>query len=82
MVIESYFLQIILSAVVILLLPITRYIARKLVSKYGRLIHMPDARIMQVKHIIMILLNIIFIFTIAMIWGVDPNNLLLGLSSV
>jgi small-conductance mechanosensitive channel len=37
---------------------------------------------MQVKHIIMILLNIIFIFTIAMIWGVDPNNLLLGLSSV
>jgi small-conductance mechanosensitive channel len=82
MIIESYFLQIILSAVVIILLPVTRYIAQKIVSKYGRLIHMPDVRILQVRHIITILLNIVFIFTIAIVWGVNPNNLLLGLSSV
>jgi small-conductance mechanosensitive channel len=41
-----------------------------------------DVRIVQVRHIIKILLSIVFIFTIAIVWGVDPENLLLGVSSV
>ncbi|MDR2914305.1 MAG: mechanosensitive ion channel family protein, partial [Tannerella sp.] len=36
----------------------------------------------QVKRILSILLNITFLFMIAIIWGVNPNNLLLSLSSI
>ncbi len=80
--IEQYLFQIILSAVVIILLPVSRYITRKIVSKYGRLVQMQDIRIEQVKRILSILLNITFLFMIAIIWGVNPNNLLLSLSSI
>lgn len=80
--IGAHFLQLIASVISILLLPISKLVARKIVTKYGRLIQMPDVRIAQVKRIISILLNITFVFTIAIIWGVKPNNLLLGLSSV
>ena len=80
--IKQYLFQVILSAIVLILLPVTRIISKKLVFKYGKLVQMPKVRTEQVKHVISILLNIIFIFTIAMIWGVKPNNLLLGLSSV
>ena len=80
--IKQYLLQIILSAVVLLLLPITRVIMKKVVFKYGRLIQMPYVRIEQVRHLISMLLSVIFLFSIAIIWGVKPSNLLLGLSSV
>ena len=80
--IKQYLFQVILSAVVIVLLPITRVIAKKIVFKYGSIIQMPKVRVEQVRHIISILLNLTFLFTIAMVWGVRPENLLLGLSSV
>lgn len=80
--IEQYLFQIILSAIVIILLPISRYVAGKIVSKSGHLVQMQESRIAQVKHIIGILLNITFLFTIAIVWGVKPGNLLLSLSSI
>ena len=80
--IKQYLFQVILSAVVIVLLPIARIVVKKIVYKYGNLIQRPNVRIEQVKHLISILLNITFLFTIAIIWGVKPGNLLLGLSSV
>ena len=80
--IKQYLFQVVLSAVVIVLLPIARVIAKKIVYKYGTLIQRPNIRIEQVRHLISILLNITFLFTIAIIWGVKPGNLLLGLSSV
>lgn len=79
---EPYLFQIVLTAVVIILLPASRYVAGKIVTKSGRLVQMQEVRIKQVKHLIKILLNVTFLFTIAMIWGVKPSNLLLGLSSV
>ena len=79
---NAYIPQIIASAVVLVLLPLSRYIAKKLVSKYGRIIRMPEPRVLQVKRVISILISVTLIFTLAIIWGVDPKNLLLGLSSV
>ena len=80
--IELYLFQIILSAIAIILLPATKFLVKKIVSKYGRLIQINEARIEQVKRIFYIFLNIIFIFIVAMIWGVEPGNLMLALSSV
>ena len=80
--IKQYLIQIILSVAVIVLLPIARVIAKKIVFKYGRIVQMPNIRIEQVRHIISILLNVTFMFIVAIIWGVEPKHLLLGLSSV
>jgi small-conductance mechanosensitive channel len=80
--IKHYLLQIVLSVVVIALLPVAKVIMRKIVSKSGHLMQMQEARIKQVRKVISILLNITFLFTIAVIWGVKPGNLVLGLSSV
>jgi Small-conductance mechanosensitive channel len=82
MIIEDYLLQIIASIVVIILLPLSRWLAKKLISKYGQLVQIAEARIEQVKRIILILLNITFIFIVMLVWGVNPNNLLLSLSSI
>ena len=80
--VEQYLFQIILSAVVIILLPILKLIIKKIVTKYGRLIQIHEIRVVQVKRILSILLNITFLFFLAIIWGVDPDNFWVGLSSV
>ena len=79
---EHYLFQIILSAVVMVALPIVKAIVKKIVSKYGSLIQIHEIRIGQVKRLLFMMLNAMFLFIIAMIWGVKPGNLLIGLSSV
>lgn len=79
---REYLPQIIASAIVIILLPTSRYLASKLIIKSGELIRMPESRTLQTKKIVSIILNITFIFTLAIIWGVNPDNILVGLSSV
>lgn len=79
---KAYLPQIIATAIVIVLLPVLRFIISKLVTKSGLIIQMPLPRILQVKRVMLILLNILFIFTLAIIWGVRPDNLLIGLSSI
>jgi small-conductance mechanosensitive channel len=80
--IEDYFLQIVASVVVVLLLIIAKYISKKLIKKYTQLLNKSELRALQMKQIMNILLNILFVFIITIIWGLDPRNLLLGLSSV
>lgn len=79
---KEYLPQIIASAIVIILLPVSRYILSKIILKSGRIIQMPEGRVLQIRQIVNILLNILFLFSIAVIWGVQPDNILLGLSSV
>ncbi|MDR1403651.1 MAG: mechanosensitive ion channel family protein [Tannerellaceae bacterium] len=80
--IKDYFLQIIASGVVILLLVVAKYISKKLIKKYTQLMNKSELRALQMKQIMNILLNILFVFIITFIWGLDPHNLLLGLSSI
>ena len=82
MILEDYLLQIIASAVTTILFPLSRFLAKKIVSKYGQLLQIAEVRIEEVRRVILILLNITFIFIIALIWGVNPNNLFLSLSSI
>ena len=80
--IEQYLFQITLTATAIVLFLILKVIVKKVVSKYGRFLHIHEIRIGLVKRVLSIMLNIMFLFSIAMIWGVEPKNLLLSLSSV
>ena len=79
---EHYLFQIVLSAIIIVLLPITKVIVKNIVTKYGHLIQIHEARVKQVKRMLSMLLNITFLFIIALVWGVEPGNLMVGLSSV
>lgn len=79
---RNYLPQIIATIVVVAMLPVTKYIARKLVKKYGRMARMSTPRIRQVRQVIAIILNILFIVVIIVIWGVKPQNIVLGLSSM
>jgi len=79
---EQHLFQIILTATVIVLLPILKAIIKSIVAKYGHFLQIQEARIGIVKRVLSIMLNIVFLFSLAMIWGVEPKNLLLSLSSV
>lgn len=79
---KQYLPQIIASAIVVILLPTSRYLIFKLITKSNRIIHMPQPRVLQTKKVVSILLNVIFISSLAIIWGVNPDNILVGLSSV
>ena len=80
--IEQYLFQIILTATAIVLLPILKVVVKKVVAKYGRFLQIHESRIGLVKRVLSIILNVTFLFSIAMIWGVEPKHLLLSLSSV
>ena len=79
---KEYPTQIIATAVMIVLLPLLKLAAKKLVRKYGGRSQMSKPRQKQMRQVIAVVLNITFILTVFIIWGVKPQNLLLGLSSV
>lgn len=79
--IASYIYQIIATAVVLLLIPLSKLAVRKITRKYGELAGITKARIRQTRYVISVIINITFIFIVAVIWGVKPQNLMLWLSS-
>lgn len=74
--------QIIASAILIVLLPVSRLLSSKIIVKSGRIIQMPETRILQVRQIVNIIINILFLFCLTIIWGVQPDNIILGFSSM
>jgi len=80
---EEYIPQIIATGIAIVLLILSKFITKKLILQYSQLMHKTAGnRMLQVQRIIDIILNITFIFIVAIIWGVRPHNLMLGLSSI
>ncbi len=79
---KVYVPQIVISILLLLSLSLSKYVVRKLIKKSAPLLQKPDKQMGSVKRLIYILLNVAFIFIIAIVWGVSPQNLLLGLSSV
>jgi small-conductance mechanosensitive channel len=80
--IKIYISQIVVTILLLALLPFTEYAVRKLIKKSASFLQRPDKQIRSVKKMMTILLHLVFIFVIAIIWGVSPQNLLVGLSSV
>lgn len=79
---KEYLPQIIASAIVLLLLPLTRFVANKIILQSSRFIQMPLPRVLQVKQIISIIINITFVIALAVVWGVRAENLVIALSSI
>lgn len=79
---EKYIPQIIVSGILIPLLFLSKYLVNQLIRKYGQLLHKSELRMRHIKNVISILINITFIVALAIVWGVDPGNILVGLSSI
>lgn len=74
--------QIIATLIVVVALPVFKYASRKLTKKYGAMAHMSKPRIRQVRYVIAIMLNALFILMLMVIWSVKPHNILIGFTSV
>ncbi|NDV93842.1 mechanosensitive ion channel family protein [Dysgonomonas sp. 521] len=81
-ILKEHLPQIIASVLVVLLTPSAKYIARKIVDKYGSATLKSEARTLHVIQIINILINFTCIITLTIIWGVRPQNMLVALSSI
>ncbi|MDU1904780.1 MAG: mechanosensitive ion channel family protein [Dysgonomonas sp.] len=79
---EQYLVQIIVTLVLILSLPIIKYIIRKLIRRYAVLMKKLENRTMQVIRVLSISINLMFVITLIIVWGVDPHNLLVAMSSI
>jgi small-conductance mechanosensitive channel len=79
---KVYIPQIIATFLSLMLLSFSKLIIRKLIKKSGPFLQRSDKQMGNVKKLTAILLNVLFIFVIAIVWGVSPQNLLVGLSSV
>lgn len=79
---EKYIPQLIASGIVIVVLYLIRFVVHKVVMYYGQLLQKSTVRRKQIKQILYVLLNILLVFALAIIWGVNPENLLIGLSSI
>ena len=79
---QQHFIQIIVTVICLLSLPIVKYIARKLIKKYATLSRKLESRTNHVIRVISILINLTFVIALIIIWGVDPRNLLVALSSI
>lgn len=79
---QEYFLQIVATVILCASLPIVKYITRKLIHKYSVIHKKIESRSNQVSRIFSISINLLFAITLIIIWGVDPHNLLVAISSI
>ena len=75
-------IQLIATGVAIVVFLLIKYVTKELVNKYGKLTRKAEGRMAQVRQIMAVLTNILFIFSVAIIWGVKTQNLLVGLTTV
>ncbi|MFV0418983.1 MAG: mechanosensitive ion channel family protein [Dysgonomonas sp.] len=81
-IIKEYLPQLIVSVIVILLLPSSKYIVGKIIHKYAILTLKSEPRTLHIVSVINMLINICCILLLAIIWGVRPQNMLVTMSSI
>lgn len=79
---QEYIVQIIATAVLVLSLPVIKYVTRNLIRRYALLSKKLENRTMQVIRVFSITINLMFVIALIIIWGVDPHNLLVAISSI
>lgn len=79
---QEHFIQLIATVVCIVLTPLLKYITRKIIRKFAVLRKKLESRTNQIIQIFSIIINLTFVIALIIIWGVDPQNLLIALSSI
>lgn len=79
---KDYIIQIIATGILIFSLPLVKFTSKKLIKKYAAISKKLENRTNQVVRIFAISINLLFLITIIIIWGVDPHNLLVAISSI
>lgn len=79
---REYLPQIIASVALLLLTYLSKYLYRKLVRKYGSKKFRSEVRISQITRLIGICVNLTCAIILMIIWGVQPQNILVALSSI
>ena len=79
---QNHVIQLIVTAALILLLPLVKYVTRKLIRKYAAFYRKLESRTNQVIRVFSVFINLMLVIVLIIIWGVDPRNLLVALSSI
>lgn len=74
--------QLIVSAVIIALIPFSKYILSRVIRKYGTLTSKSEVRTLHMIRVVNILVNFTSIVLLAILWGVEPQNMLVAVSSI
>lgn len=82
MIFQQYFIQIAATVLLVLSMPVIKFFSRKLIRKYAILNKKIETRTNQVIRVFSIFINLLLFIIIIVIWGVDPHNLLVAVSSV
>lgn len=81
-IIKEYLPQLIISLIVFLLLPSSKYILGKVIRKYGILTLKSESRTLHIVSVVNMLINFSCVLLLAIIWGVRPQNMLVTMSSI
>lgn len=79
---NEYFNQAFITAITILVFVIVRLIVNKLTKQYGISAHLSEHRTHLIAKYIDIFMSVLFILAVSAIWGVNPKNLFVVMSSV
>lgn len=80
--IEEYLPQIIVSGIILILVPFSKYILGRIIRKYGVLTLKSEMRTLHIVRVSNILINFACVILLAIIWGVKPQNMLVAVSSI
>ncbi|WP_165023051.1 MULTISPECIES: mechanosensitive ion channel domain-containing protein [unclassified Dysgonomonas] len=78
----EYIPQLIATAIVLIATPVSKYVTRKLIRNFGILRLKNENRIAHIIRVIYILINFTCIVALTIIWGVQPEHMLVALSSI
>lgn len=79
---QEHIIQLVVTVICFLFLPVIKYISKNIIRKYAVISRKLESRTNHVVRVISILINLSFVIAIIIIWGVDPRNLLVALSSI
>ena len=79
---DANVIKIIITVVIIVLFQIISYVLNRLIKNYSGLTSVNRARTLLIKKIVNLIITIFLIIILLTLWGVNPQNLLIALSSV
>ncbi|SHF19879.1 mechanosensitive ion channel domain-containing protein [Dysgonomonas macrotermitis] len=80
--INQHFIQVIATVLVLIATPVIRHLTKTVLRKYAVMKGKTENRTGQVVRLFAVIVNSLAVIILIVIWGVDPHNLLVAISSV